>query len=85
MALDMYNHLSDNLFMNWTKLIQDLVDHGLTQIQIANHCKTGQSYISGLLTGNRTCPSWRIGESLRELHAEKMSPQPAQKEKSKAA
>lgn len=58
--------------MNWPKLIQDLIDSGLTQVQIAESCQTGQSHISALLNGSRKCPNWALGEALRNLHAEKV-------------
>ncbi|SFJ06934.1 helix-turn-helix domain-containing protein [Nitrosomonas sp. Nm34] len=56
--------------MNWAKLIQNLIDQGLTQVQIAKKCGTGQSYISGLLKGDRKSPNWALGETLRRLHSE---------------
>ncbi|SEN71573.1 helix-turn-helix domain-containing protein [Nitrosomonas marina] len=54
--------------MDWKKIIKELMGAGLTQSQIASRCKTGQSNISGLLTGKRKSPSWMLGEHLRNLH-----------------
>lgn len=56
--------------MNWQKIIQDLVDAGMTQAQIAVACKTGQSHISGLLRGDRKSPNWQLGDALLKLHAD---------------
>lgn len=72
MAIDNKKRVRDNGDMNWPKLIQDLVDSGLTQVQIAESCQTGQSHISALLNGSRKCPNWALGEALRNLHAEKV-------------
>jgi transcriptional regulator with XRE-family HTH domain len=57
--------------MDWTKIIKDLIDSGLTQARIAELCGTGQSYISGLLRNERKRPSWELGNSLLRLHAER--------------
>ncbi|MEK7499827.1 MAG: hypothetical protein AAB649_04440 [Patescibacteria group bacterium] len=55
--------------MNWTKIIQDLLDAGLTQAQIADSCATGQSHISGLYRGERKCPNYDLGEKILALHS----------------
>lgn len=68
MALDIVNHFSDNLRMDWKKIIQDLTDSGLTQVQIAESCNTGQSHISALSNGVRRSPNWQLGEALIKLH-----------------
>lgn len=68
MELDYKKRVRDNNCMNWKTLIQNLIDHGLTQAQIADRCNTGQSYISDLYRVNRKCPNWHLGESLRKLH-----------------
>lgn len=70
MALDYFKRDRNNVSMNWKILIQNLIDNGLTQVQIAERCHTGQSHISGLLTGYRKCPNWHLGEMLRNLHIE---------------
>ena len=56
--------------MNWKTLIQNLLDAGLTQSQIALTCKTGQSHISGLYRGERKCPNHDLGEAIIKLHRE---------------
>lgn len=68
MALDMMNHFSDNWFMNWKNIIQDLINVGMTQAQIADECDTGQSHISSLFNGIRKSPNWKLGNDLIELH-----------------
>lgn len=57
--------------MDWKKIIQDLMDGGLSQGEIATKCNTGQSYVSGLLRGSKKRPSWLLGNSLIELHRQK--------------
>ena len=54
--------------MNWPSIIQDLIDSGLTQAQIAELALTGQSHISGLLRGERKQPGWALGDRLLALH-----------------
>jgi len=57
--------------MNWTNVIQDLIDAGMTQAQIAEKCNTGQSHISSLLSGDRKSPNWILGDSILRLHKSK--------------
>lgn len=57
--------------MNWKTLILELQGSGLSQVQIAAACKTGQSHISSLARGARRCPNWDLGERLRKLHAQR--------------
>lgn len=59
-----------NVDMDWTQLIQDLIDRGLSQAEIAVRCDTGQSHISGLFRGERKCPNWVLGNRLVSLHQE---------------
>ena len=68
MVLAFINHVRDNAAMNWTEIIQDLINFGLTQSEIAQKCGTGQSYISSLLGGDRRSPNWQLGDSLIRLH-----------------
>lgn len=68
MALDKGKRERDNGPMDWTKIIQDLLDSGLTQAQIAEKCATGQSYISGLYRGERKCPNYDLGVAILALH-----------------
>ncbi|HMV01519.1 MAG TPA: hypothetical protein PKD04_10575, partial [Rhodocyclaceae bacterium] len=55
-------------FMDWTSIIQDLIDSGLTQAQIAKLALTGQSHISGLYRKERLNPSWPLGDRILSLH-----------------
>jgi len=59
--------------MKWPDTIQDLLDSGMTQAQIATACDTGQSHISALLNGKRKHPNWTLGERLLSLRKERMS------------
>lgn len=68
MVLAFINHVRDNSAMNWTAIIQDLINFGLTQSEIAQKCGTGQSHISSLLSGDRRSPNWQLGDSLIRLH-----------------
>jgi transcriptional regulator with XRE-family HTH domain len=53
---------------NWSKLIREIMDSGMTQKVIAERCNTGQSYISGLLNKKKKSPNWQLGQNLIELH-----------------
>lgn len=55
--------------MNWQTIIQDLLDAGMTQAQIAESCETGQSHISGLYRGTRKEPGYGLGTRLVKLYA----------------
>ena len=57
--------------MNWPNIIQELIDSGLTQAQIAELCNTGQSHISSILRGSRKQPGWALGDRLIALHRER--------------
>jgi transcriptional regulator with XRE-family HTH domain len=57
--------------MNFQKLIQDLIDLGMTQVEIKDACQCSQSTISDLLNGKIKNPSFAIGQSLLELHAKR--------------
>lgn len=69
MALDIGKRESDNGHMNWKKLIQDLMDAGVTQAVIADKCGTSQGYISGLYRGDRKSPNYELGSKLVALHS----------------
>ncbi len=56
------------IFMDWPKIIQSLLDTGMTQVQLAEACDTGQSHISGLLRGERKQPGWSLGNRLLKLY-----------------
>jgi transcriptional regulator with XRE-family HTH domain len=55
--------------MNWKNIIQDLINSGMTQGQIAKLCGGWQGQISGLLNGKRQEVHYALGKSLVELHA----------------
>lgn len=57
--------------MNWQKIIRDLLDSGLTQVQIAEQCGTSQGYISDLSNGRRTRVGYDLGRALERLHQER--------------
>ncbi len=59
------------LVMNWPNVIQDLLNAGMTQTEIAEACDTGQSHVSGLLRGDRKNPNWPLGQRLLDLHAKR--------------
>lgn len=67
-GVDVANHDSDNVAMNWTSIIQALLDSGMTQSQIAEECDTGQSHISGLYRGDRKQPNWELGDRILALY-----------------
>jgi transcriptional regulator with XRE-family HTH domain len=56
--------------MNWQKLLSDLKDLGLTQMQIAERCACAQTTISDLATGATKQPGYAIGASLLALAQE---------------
>lgn len=56
---------------NWTQIIQDLIDSGMTQVQIAESVNSGQSHISCLYCGSRKSPGWQLGDALLRLHKER--------------
>ena len=60
--------------MNWTLLIKDLIDSGLTQAEIAERVGCRQGYVSDVLNGRRgKSLSYEIGSRLIELHAERIA------------
>jgi predicted XRE-type DNA-binding protein len=73
----------------WTTLIQEIIDSGLTQVQIADLVHTGQSHISSLLRGERRQPNWELGDALIRLHKMRYQgtppPEPARAEEQEAA
>lgn len=58
--------------MNWSQLIRELSERGVTQKEIADYCGCGQSTVSELLRGEIKEPSWSIGSALTALHAEQV-------------
>lgn len=68
MVLDILSAFAIMVSMNFKNIIQDLMQSGWSQADIATHCNTGQSHISGLCTGDRKMPGYDLGVSLVALH-----------------
>jgi len=71
LALDSYYRERDNDLMKWKNLIKELLDDGMTQVQIAEEVETGQSHISSLYREVRKRPNWLLGDRLVALHAKR--------------
>lgn len=54
--------------MDWKLIIADLMNAGVTQVEMASHCDCGQSTISEIYRGEIKNPAWRIGSVLVDLH-----------------
>jgi predicted XRE-type DNA-binding protein len=58
--------------MDWKKLISDLAEIGMTQVQIAEACGVAQSTVSDLArVDGRSC-SFELGSKLAALHKERV-------------
>lgn len=57
--------------MDFKKIIQDLIDSGMTQVEIKTECDCGQSTISDLLNGKIKNPGFAIGQRILVLHKSK--------------
>jgi predicted transcriptional regulator len=57
--------------MDWQKLIGDLQEAGLSQVEIAQKCGCSQPTINDLSTGKNKNPRYSIGDALRRLHAKR--------------
>lgn len=53
----------------WRLMLSDLKRHGMTQMQIAEHCGCEQSTISALSNGRAEEPRHSLGERIIALHA----------------
>ena len=58
--------------MNFQKIIQELLDGGMTQVEIAEHCDCRQSTISDIHTGKTQMPNFALGLALVELHKQRV-------------
>lgn len=56
--------------MNWTLIISEISDAGVSQAEMAKRCKCGQSTISEIYRGEIKNPSFSIGNELVALHSE---------------
>lgn len=55
--------------MNWKALIQEILESGMTQAEVAKLIGCGQSYVSDLANGKRgKSMSYEIGARLIQLH-----------------
>lgn len=54
--------------MDWSALITQIEDSGLTQKEIAIAIGCSQPYVSQLKSGQRKGPDFTIGQALVELH-----------------
>lgn len=54
--------------MNWKKLLGELRAVGLTQQEIAEHCRVSQSTVSDIGRGQTKSPGFEIGAALLALH-----------------
>jgi transcriptional regulator with XRE-family HTH domain len=57
--------------MDWTQIIGDLEDSGLTQKEIAERAGCSQPYVSQLKRGQRKSPDFQIGQALAQLHEQR--------------
>jgi hypothetical protein len=63
--------------MNWKHIIQQLLDKGFTQKQIAQRIGCNQSYVSELFNGLAgKSLSWALGDALIRFHNEVCPQQP---------
>jgi predicted XRE-type DNA-binding protein len=62
--------------MDWKKLLQDLADARVTQVQIAERCGVKQSTVSELARGVTKEPQFSFGSKLQAMHAELTPTQP---------
>lgn len=54
--------------MDWTRLLRELKEAGMTQVQIAAECGVTQTTISELFRGDIATPSYDYGARLVALH-----------------
>lgn len=55
--------------MNWQQMVNDLLDSGLTQTQLAELLRTSQGQVSDMANGKRGQEiTWRLGEAIRKAH-----------------
>lgn len=68
--------------MDWSKIIQDIQNAGMTQKEIAEYCDCSQGLISqiknryGKKNNSQVSISYGIGVSLKKLHQDKVNGQP---------
>ncbi len=53
--------------MNWTKIIQDLIDSGMSELEIANSIGITQPSLNALKSGKSKSTRYEIGDKLVSL------------------
>lgn len=56
---------------DWPRVIQELMDAGVTQREISERAQCSQATISELKTGRTKSPRYEAGVALIELYAER--------------
>lgn len=57
--------------MNWQQMVQDLLESGFTQVQLAEKLDCSQSVVSDLARGERGIRmSWDLGDTIIKAHDE---------------
>ncbi len=55
--------------MNWQQMVKDLLESGLTQMQLADKLSCSQSMVSDLASGERGSRlSWELGNAIIKAH-----------------
>jgi hypothetical protein len=53
---------------SWKEIVAEILDTGLTQVEVAARCNTTQGHVSSMLRGIKRHPSWELGDKLLSLH-----------------
>ena len=56
--------------MDWKKLLQEIQESGLSQIEIGERIGRSQAWVSAAVAGKYQDLRWSDGESIRRLHKE---------------
>lgn len=57
--------------MNWQQMVQDMLESGFTQVQLAEKLGCSQSVVSDLARGERGIRmSWDLGDTIIKAHDE---------------
>lgn len=54
--------------MTLKKIVSDLLERGMTQVEIAAACKCAQSTVSAIYRGENKNPGFELGRTLLALH-----------------
>lgn len=63
--------------MDWKKLLTEIRESGLSQIQIGERLKKSQAWVSAASSGQYDDLKWADGQALIALHAERCSSEKA--------